>query len=287
MDVQFFLNDLPRNDFNQIFQLLEQFERSIAQNCACKGLQPPPHYIVGVPGSFYTRLFPCNSVHLFHSSFSLMWLSQVPEHLDGNMNEGNIHIGETTPLSVAKLYQDQFEKDFSRCGTKNLSQVAIYMVLTVPGRKSNDMFHAGGMTIAFELLSKALHTLVAKGHVEKGELDSFNVPIYLPSADELRQLVQKNELLDIGDIHIISTSWNPMDDDLGPAVDGAAAAQAAGKSISATLRAGMESLIMSHFRESIVDELFAVFVRNITNHIENVVEMSSLTVISLSLQARQ
>ena len=99
--------------------------------------------------------------------------------------------------------------------------------------------------------------------------------------------MQKNELLDIGDIHIISTSWNPMDDDLGPSVDGAAAAQAAVKSISATLRSGMDSLIISNFWESIVYDLFTVFARNITNHIENEVEMSSLTVISLSLQARQ
>uniref|UniRef100_J3N7B2 Jasmonate O-methyltransferase n=1 Tax=Oryza brachyantha TaxID=4533 RepID=J3N7B2_ORYBR len=96
MEVQFFLNDLPGNDFNQIFRSLEQFERVTAQNCARRGLQPPPHYIAGLPGSFYNRLFPSNSVHLFHSSFSLMWLSQVPKHIDGNMNRGNIHIGENT-----------------------------------------------------------------------------------------------------------------------------------------------------------------------------------------------
>jgi hypothetical protein len=40
----------------------------------------PPYYIAGLPGSFYTRLFPDRSVHLFHSSYCLMWRSKVIKH---------------------------------------------------------------------------------------------------------------------------------------------------------------------------------------------------------------
>ena len=36
------------------------------------------------------------------------------------------------------------------------------MVLTVAGRKNKDVFHAGGTTTLFELLSQGLRTLVAE-----------------------------------------------------------------------------------------------------------------------------
>lgn len=66
------LNDLPGNDFNDVFRSLPSFfdkvkEEKGAENC----------YIVGVPGSFYGRLFPKKSMHFVHSSSSLHWLSQV------------------------------------------------------------------------------------------------------------------------------------------------------------------------------------------------------------------
>uniref|UniRef100_A0A0D9XBK0 Uncharacterized protein n=1 Tax=Leersia perrieri TaxID=77586 RepID=A0A0D9XBK0_9ORYZ len=292
MEVQFFLNDLPGNDFNHIFQSLEQFEQSTVQDYARRGLHPPPHYIAGVPGSFYTRLFPCNSVHLFHSSFSLMWLSQVPEHLDSNMNKGNIYIWETTPPLVAKLYLDQFEKDFSRFLQLRCKELVPggQMVLTVLGRKSNDVVHGGGMmNISLELLSQAVRTLVAEGRVEKEKLDSFNLPMYGPSADELKQLVQQNELLDIVDIHVFDLTYNPIDkSELEVGVNAAPdnIQEAIGHNITTGLRAVMEPLLMSHFGESIIDDLFMVFECNVIRHVKSAEHKSSITAISLSLQTK-
>ena len=72
--VQFFLNDLPGNDFNLVFQSLELFRKLAARD---KGDSLPPYYVAGLPGSFYTRLFPDRSVHLFHSSYCLMWRSKA------------------------------------------------------------------------------------------------------------------------------------------------------------------------------------------------------------------
>lgn len=75
LEVQFFQNDLPGNDFNYIFRSLESFKKMVAVEH--KGGILPPFYVAGLPGSYYTRLFPSQSVHLFHSSYCLHWRSQV------------------------------------------------------------------------------------------------------------------------------------------------------------------------------------------------------------------
>lgn len=74
-EFQVYLNDLPDNDFNSVFKSIPYFLENLKKekgdkfgnNC----------YIAGVPGSFYERLFPSNSLNFVHSSYSLHWLSQV------------------------------------------------------------------------------------------------------------------------------------------------------------------------------------------------------------------
>uniref|UniRef100_A0A453G2X7 Jasmonate O-methyltransferase n=1 Tax=Aegilops tauschii subsp. strangulata TaxID=200361 RepID=A0A453G2X7_AEGTS len=61
------LNDLPYNDFNAVVKSLVAV-RQIGEPVVVTGV---------VPGSFYERLFPSGSVHLFCSSNSLHWLSKV------------------------------------------------------------------------------------------------------------------------------------------------------------------------------------------------------------------
>jgi indole-3-acetate O-methyltransferase len=73
-----FFSDLPSNDFNSLFQLLPPIANyGVSMEECLAANNHRSYFAAGVPGSFYRRLFPARSVDLFHSAFSLHWLSQV------------------------------------------------------------------------------------------------------------------------------------------------------------------------------------------------------------------
>jgi jasmonate O-methyltransferase len=161
VQVQFFLNDLPGNDFNLVFRSLERFREAVGKEKGEAAL--PPYYIAGLPGSFYTRLFPDHCVHLFHSSYCLMIRSKVPEALASGAirNEGNVYIWDATPPSVVEAYQELFREDFSLFLQHRHTELVAggRIVLTFLGRKNKDVLH-GEMSYVWGFLSKALRSLV-------------------------------------------------------------------------------------------------------------------------------
>ncbi|KAJ1279418.1 hypothetical protein BS78_04G155100 [Paspalum vaginatum] len=266
LELQFFLNDLPGNDFNLIFRMLEQI-----QNRATKEdkMATPPYYIAGLPGSFYRRLFPCQSVHLFNSSFSLMWLSKVPEDLSRGThpNEGNIYIGKATPPVVVKLFQEQFRKDFELFLMLRYTELVCggRMLLTFIGRKSEDMLMHGDVASMWELLAEALQTMIQKGRVKQEELTSFNIPYYAPSLDEVKALIKQTGLFDVELIELFESSWDPQDDDSSSEVVFDCASS--GKNVAKCIRAVIGPLIMDHFSEAILDELFMEYASVVAKHL--------------------
>ena len=75
--LQAFLNDLPGNDFNSLFKSLPSFYEEVKKKEREAGRRLGRCFVFGAPGSFYGSLFPNNTMHFFHSSYSLHWLSQV------------------------------------------------------------------------------------------------------------------------------------------------------------------------------------------------------------------
>ncbi|KAF7848618.1 hypothetical protein BT93_L1796 [Corymbia citriodora subsp. variegata] len=253
-EFQVFLNDLPGNDFNTIFSsFLPRFQEKLSEQMKSKngaGVMLPC-FFSGVPGSFYGRLFPRESLHLIHSSYSLMWLSQVPGGLEGN--KSNIYMARSSPPKVLRAYYEQFQRDFStflECRGQELV-VGGRMVLTLLGRKSDDPSSKECCYI-WELLAIALNEMVSEGLIEEEKLESFNIPQYTPSPKEVRREVQKLGSFSIDCLEASEVNWSELDTNFDPNVmleDG-------GYNMAKCMRAVAEPMLIDHFGEEIIDEVF-------------------------------
>ncbi|KAF4392741.1 hypothetical protein F8388_010764 [Cannabis sativa] len=100
LEFQVLINGPTSRDFNALF-------RSIPMN-------KPSYYVAGVPGTFYSRLFPKSSLHFAYSSYSLHWLSKVPDGVGDERspayNKGKIYC-MSSPKIVADAYEAQFTRD--------------------------------------------------------------------------------------------------------------------------------------------------------------------------------
>ncbi|KAJ4788531.1 S-adenosyl-L-methionine-dependent methyltransferase superfamily protein [Rhynchospora pubera] len=275
-EMQLFLNDLPENDFNTLFQSLRDFKKKVSVG---KDTINVPYFIVGLPGSFYERLFPSQSVHFFHSSYSLHWISQVPEGLE---NKGNIYIGKTSPPLVAKLYQDQFKRDFSLFLELRFKELVPggQMVLSFLGRKKNDIY-GGELSTSWGLVSESLNSMVLEGLVEEEKLDSFNLPFYAPSMEEAKAVINAQGLFNIICTQMFESNWDPHDDSDDDFIYDNVQS---GANYAASIRSVMEPMIVSHFGVAIVDELFARFAMNVAKHL--VKEKTKLPVLALCLKKK-
>ncbi|KAL6594290.1 hypothetical protein ACP70R_048483 [Stipagrostis hirtigluma subsp. patula] len=282
VELQFFLNDLTGNDFNQLFRSLEEFKRSGTSDQKRHTL--PSYYVSGLPGSYYNRLFPRQSVHLFHSSYCLHWRSKVPEGLEAwseaQSNEDNIYITRTTTPFVVKRYQEQFHKDFSLFLKLRHEELVSggQMVLVFLGRKDEDVYN-GDLNKLFGLVARSLQSLVNKGLVEKEKLESFNLPVYGPSVAEVKEVVMQSHMFNMNHIKLFEANWDPYDDSEGDDVqDSARSSMNAAKCIRSVLK----SLIACHFGETILDALFTEFACLVAKHLEE--EKTKYAIIVMSLK---
>ncbi|CAI9117867.1 OLC1v1019354C1 [Oldenlandia corymbosa var. corymbosa] len=256
-EYQIFLNDLPCNDFNTIFKSVAGFQENLTNQME---MGFGPCFVTGVPGSFYGRLFPSESLHFIHSSYSLQWLSQVPEMEE--TNKGNIYMASSSPPSVIKAYLKQFQDDFSSFLSYRAKELVTCgrMVLTILGRKNEDPFSKDGCYI-WELLAVVLRDMVSEGIIKEEKLDSFNIPQYPPSPTEVRFLVEFQGSFKIDHLEASEIHWNAYEDDFlnnDEFKDGA-------YNVARCMRAVAEPMLVSHFGEEIIEEVFSRYKEILSN----------------------
>ncbi|XP_004495805.1 probable caffeine synthase MTL2 [Cicer arietinum] len=259
---QIYLNDLFENDFNNIFKLLPDFHQSMQHET---GENVGACFVNATPGSFYGRLFPNYSIDIFHSSYCVHWLSQAPIYSKKKTEpliKGNIYITRVSPPSVYDVYLEHFERDFNNFLKSRYEELALdgVMVLTFIGRENN------GEITSYEVLGMVLNQMVQEGLVEEAKLDLFNVPIYHPSIEEVKQVIKAEGSFTIKTLKTFKIGWDAnLQEDIN---DYIVDSKTRGEFISKYHRAVFESLLIAQFGENIMDELFSRFSKLIIQFIE-------------------
>lgn len=260
-EFQVFLNDLPDNDFNTIFKMLPPFYAKVKKE---KGDKFGACFVSGVSGSFYTRLFPCRSLHFVHSSYSLHWLSQVPENLENN--KGNIYMSKKSPPNVYEAYWRQYLRDFStflRIRSEEITDNG-RMVLTFIGRSGADPTSKDCCCI-WDLLATSLHDMVAEGLIGEADINSFNIPIYNPCMDEVKAIIQMEGLFILNRVETFEVNWGVQDND--DEKQYIFDKNTSGKAFAKTIRAVAEPMLASHFGNTIIDNVFQRYAMQVDDHL--------------------
>ncbi|KAJ4949872.1 hypothetical protein NE237_000021 [Protea cynaroides] len=254
-EIQVFLNDLPSNDFNSVFLAWPSFFKEKLSKCNGRNdferspVPPPFVSIAGVPGSFYGRLFPTDSLHFIHSSFSLHWLSRVPVTLydeDGkSMNKGKIYISESSPHLVSEAYLIQFQEDFSLfLRSRSLS--------SNPEEEWCSSCWEGLVHIILRVLMLYYGSFspVPLGDIDEEKLNSFDTHFYAPSQEEIEEEVRKEGSFAIDRLEVFEMRRDIQN-----------GSSTYGTTVATTVRAIQESMIRHHFGEHIVNDLFEIYGR--------------------------
>ncbi|KAF5188620.1 Paraxanthine methyltransferase [Thalictrum thalictroides] len=236
-EFQVFFNDQVLNDFNKLLMSLPLHREYFAS---------------AVPGSFYDRLFPKASLHFVYSSSSIHWLSMVPKPVEDMnspaFNKGRIHYGGAAK-EVVDAYLAQFVSDmecFLSARAEELVSRGL-MGLLVPTRKKANLILSTVLSHhPFDVLGSCLMDMATKGLLEEEKVDSFNLPLYIPTVEEFEEAMKSNEHFSIERFELLGLK---------------SSSEIVPETLSMHARASMEGRIGEHFGIEILDELFDLFTK--------------------------
>ncbi|KAI3669572.1 hypothetical protein L6452_40812 [Arctium lappa] len=134
------------------------------------------------------------------------------------------------------------------------------MVLTILGRRSDDPC-SKECTYVWNLLAMALNDMVSEGLIDEEQLDSFNIPQYTPCAKEVRNEVEKEGSFEIDCLEVSEVNWDASTNN---SLD-SSEKDSQGINMGKRMRVVAEPLLLSHFGESMIEEVFVSYTNIIMN----------------------
>lgn len=263
-EVCLLLNDLPDNDFSTVVKSLITLRQS-----------NEPVVVTGIiPGSFYERLFTSGSLHLVCSSCSLHWLSKSPEVLIRDhipAYDIDAHARRERLPMVHEAYAQQFKKDFTHFLKLRAKELAPrgWMIISIIGRPSDEttfeFFHI------WEVIAQTLSIMASEGVIDKEKFDSFYVPMYGPSSEELREIIQEEGSFSIREVRIRGPTTDPDDALLTPTM------------FVNEMRAVFEPIIVQHFGD-VMDEFARIgkWYWSLEGNLEDILAKDTMVAVSLT-----
>ncbi|KAL1200902.1 Farnesoic acid carboxyl-O-methyltransferase [Cardamine amara subsp. amara] len=181
IEFQVFFNDSSNNDFNSLFKTLPPTRK---------------YFATGVPGSFFGRVLPRNTLHVGVSSFSIHFVSMIPKEFknrDSPLWNKDIYCTGFSK-KIEKLYLDQYKIDmeiFLNARAQELMSSGLLLLLggCLPnGVKMSETVN-GMMT---DIIGSSLSEIAKKGIIDQKRLDTFKLPVYFAQVDVLKQIIEDN-----------------------------------------------------------------------------------------------
>ncbi|XP_031263706.1 loganic acid O-methyltransferase-like isoform X1 [Pistacia vera] len=243
IEFQVFFNDHTLNDFNTLFKSLPS-DRN--------------YFAAGVPGTFHGSLFPKASLHFVHSSYSIQWLSKAPDEVqdEGSLAWNKGRILQDGSEDVEKAYASQFADDmvsFLRARAMEIVPGG-FMALLLPCIPHGANPSNCSLIANLELMGSCLMDLAKRGLVEEAKVDSFNLPLYFATKQEIELLIQRNGCFKIKRMEQMERL---MGDITRPTVE----------KFALLMRAGFEGIIKQHFgSHEFIEELFNHYTDKLIDH---------------------
>ncbi|CAH2079691.1 unnamed protein product [Thlaspi arvense] len=234
LEFQVFFNDQPNNDFNTLFRTLPpSFQRE--------------YFSVGVPGSFYGRLLPTQSIHIGHTSYTTHWLSEVPKDVCVKNSlawNKNYILCNNAIEEVTKAYKIQFIKDMRVFLEARAEEIVHGGLMFVLGQCLADGVNMSEtwQGIVVDTIGNCLMDMAKSGLTSKEKVELFNLPVYFPQFSELKREIERNRCFTIETMETIS---HPLEDN-----------PLSNNFIISMFRAILNTIIKEHFGEGVVNELF-------------------------------